>query len=136
MLRGNLLQPEILQALASAGHGSKVLITDSNYPVATHSGPNASLVFLNLAPGKLSVTDVLETLLESIAIETVEVMTPGKGDEPSIFPEIRALTKLDLQLRTRSEFYEIARSEDICLVVMTGEQRTFACAILTIGVLT
>ena len=136
MLKGRLIHPEILQALAAAGHGSKVLITDSNYPVATHSGPNASLVILNLVPGKLSVTEVLETLLAAVPIEAVEVMTPGKGEEPSIFPEIRELTKLNLELRTRSEFYEVARSEDVCLVVMTGEQRTFACAILTIGVLT
>ena len=43
---------------------------------------------------------------------------------------------IDMQKLSREEFYEVARSEDICLVVATGEQRIYACIILTIGVLT
>ena len=35
MIRGKLIHPEILAALAGAGHGSKVLITDGNFPHAT-----------------------------------------------------------------------------------------------------
>ena len=66
MLKQRLLHPEILEALASAGHGSRVLITDGNYPAGTRLGENAALVFLNLAPGKPTVTEVLDILLTAI----------------------------------------------------------------------
>ena len=39
MLKTRLLHPEILNALARAGHGSRVLIADGNYPFATEAAP-------------------------------------------------------------------------------------------------
>ena len=47
MLKTTLLHPDILRSLASAGHGSKVLIADGNYPFTTGSNPSADIVFLN-----------------------------------------------------------------------------------------
>ncbi len=38
MLKTKLTHPEILQALARAGHGSRVLIADGDYPVGTMIG--------------------------------------------------------------------------------------------------
>ena len=35
MLKSHLLHPEILEALGRAGHSSKILIADGNYPFAT-----------------------------------------------------------------------------------------------------
>ena len=51
MLKGNLLHAPIFDALGRAGHGSKILIADGNYPASTTLGPNATLVCLNMAPG-------------------------------------------------------------------------------------
>ena len=48
MLKYGLTHPEILSALGSAGHGSKVLIADGNYPFSTGSNPAAAHVYLNL----------------------------------------------------------------------------------------
>jgi L-fucose mutarotase len=135
MLRGSLIHPEILHSLASAGHGSKLLIADSNYPVLTHSRPNAKIVYLNLSPGCVTVVQVLEQVLKAVPVEKLEVMDPGSGQEPSIFAEFRDLVDLDLTRLSRNEFYDVARSQDMALVIATGEQRTFACAILTVGVL-
>jgi len=135
MLKQRLIHPEILDALASAGHGSKVLIADGNYPASTTLGENADLVFLNLAPGKLTVTEVLDILTTAIPIEDAAVMVPDEGAEPTIFQEFRsilpdvALTKYD-----RFTFYEEAEGPETCLVVMTGEQRIYANILLTIGV--
>ena len=41
MLKGKLIHPEILDALGKAGHGSKILIADGNYPFATAAAPRA-----------------------------------------------------------------------------------------------
>ena len=51
MLRSELIHPKISEVLARAGHSSKVLIADGNYPAASAIGPRAELVSLNLAPG-------------------------------------------------------------------------------------
>ena len=42
MLKQTLIHPDILEALAAAGHGSKILITDGNFPASTVLGENAS----------------------------------------------------------------------------------------------
>jgi L-fucose mutarotase len=87
MLRTPLLHPQISEALARAGHSSKVLLADSNYPAATKLGPNARLVHLNVAPGLVNATDILRVLVEAIPIEAAEVMVPQDGPEPEIFAE-------------------------------------------------
>lgn len=135
MLKQRLIHPEILDALAAAGHGSKILITDANYPASTRVGENAELVYLNLSPGKPTVTEVLDILLTAIPVEDAGVMMPAEGPEPRIFQEFRslmpdlALTKFD-----RFEFYEEAAGPDTCLQIVTGEQRIYANLLLTIGV--
>lgn len=42
MLYTPLTHPTILKVLAMAGHGSKVLIADGNYPLATHTYADAT----------------------------------------------------------------------------------------------
>jgi len=135
MLRSELLHPEILQALGAAGHGSLVLIADSNYPYSTGAHPDAKRVFLNLAPGLVTVTDVLRVLTSAIPIEAARGIAPDSGPEPAIFDEYRALMPgLEVGKLGRFPFYDTARSQDTALVIATGEQRTWACLLLTIGV--
>ncbi|HNR29364.1 MAG TPA: RbsD/FucU family protein [Candidatus Hydrogenedentes bacterium] len=135
MLKHRLLHPDILEAIASAGHGSRILIADGNYPASTCLGENAALVYLNLAPGKLTVTEVLETLLSAVEIEEAAVMTPGDGPEPPIFDEFRRLLPgLDLVEYDRFEFYEEASGPETCLQIVTGERRLYANLLLTLGV--
>jgi L-fucose mutarotase len=135
MLRYKLIHPEILAALATAGHGSQVLIADGNYPFATGAHPAARRVFLNLAPGLLSATDVLAALADAIPVEAAHVMVPDSGPEPPIFAEFRALLPdVELQTMGRFPFYEAARGPNLALVVATGERRIYANILLTIGV--
>ena len=135
MLRHRLIHPEILGALAAAGHGSRVLIADGNFPASTRLGENAALVYLNLAPGKPTVTEVLDILLTAIPIEEAAVMMPESGEEPGIFQEFRSLMP-DQQLvpYDRYAFYEEASGPECCLTIVTGEQRIYANLLLTIGV--
>ncbi len=135
MLKTRLLHPEILRALAEAGHGARVLIADGNYPLATQSNPAGRRVYLNLAPGRLSVTEVLEVLVEAIPIEAAHVMRPDDGSEPSIFADFgRVLPDTELQRLGRHEFYAAGRAPDTALSIATGEQRLYANVLLTIGV--
>lgn len=136
MIHGELLHPTILNALASAGHGSVVLIADSNYPFSTGAHPAAQRVYLNLAPGLVRVTDVVRVLATAIPVEAAHAIAPDSGPEPAIFAEYRALLPgVEIQTLGRFPFYEAARSVNTALVIATGEQRTWACILLTIGVI-
>jgi len=138
MLQTTLLHPGILSALGRAGHGSQVLIADGNYPFSTGSPDSAEKVFLNLMPGMVKVTDVLEALVDTIPIETAAVMVPDDQADQPIFSEFRKILPRDLKLMkiTRFAFYDRARSTDTALVIATGEQRIYANILLTIGVRT
>ncbi len=135
MLRSTLIHPQILEALASAGHGSRLLIADGNYPFSTASSPTTKLVFLNLAPGLVSVPDVLRILTTAIPIEAAVVMESNLDSEPPIFGEFRQLLPdLEVQKLERFSFYETVRSPETALIIATGEQRIYANILLTIGV--
>lgn len=136
MLKSSLLHPEILRALAGAGHGSQVLIADGNYPASTGSAPAAAKVYLNLAPGLVNATDVLRALAGAIPIEAAHVMQTADGSEPPIFNEFRALlpSGVDVQPVERFAFYAAASQPTVCLAIATGEQRVYANILLTIGV--
>ena len=135
MLKTRLLHPEILAALGEAGHGAQVLIADGNYPLLTRSSGDARRVYLNLAPGLVTVTDVLKVLVDSIPIEAAHVMVPDTGEEPGIFAEFRELLPdTPLQALGRLQFYHAARGPDLALAISTGEQRIYANLLLSIGV--
>lgn len=137
MLKTRLLHPGILEALGEAGHGAQVLIADGNYPLRTRSNEAAHRVYLNLAPGLVTVTDVLRTLIDAIPIEAAHVMSPDGGEDPVIFGEFRELLAgIELQPLGRFPFYEAARGLDVALAIATGEQRLYANLLLTIGVVT
>ncbi len=137
MLRYTLIHPEILAALASAGHGSRVLIADGHYPFVTASGPNATHVFLNLSRGKLTATEVLAAIVDAAPIEAGTVMQPPPElPTPEIFEEFEQLLPVGTPVERlgRFAFYEAAKGEDVALVVATGEERTYANILLTLGV--
>ncbi len=135
MLKTRLLHPGILAALGEAGHGAQVLIADGNYPLLTRSSGTARRVYLNLAPGLVTVTDVLTVLADAIPIEAAHVMVPDTGEEPGIFAEFReVLPGIPLQALGRLPFYDAARGPDLALAISTGEQRIYANLLLTIGV--
>ena len=136
MLKTKLLHPEILKVLGTAGHGSKILIADGNYPFTTGSSKSAIKVFLNLMPGIPKVTDVLKALVDIIPIEAAEVMMPDTGDRPNIFQEFEGILPKDIELKNlgRFEFYDCVREKNTALVIATSEQRIYANLLLTIGV--
>src|SRR5438874_8892104 len=74
VLKFPLIQPQILEVLGRAGHHAKVLIADGNYPASSTLGPNAEQVSLNLAPGVVNCTQVLEALVSAIPIEAAYTM--------------------------------------------------------------
>jgi L-fucose mutarotase len=136
MLKFSLLHPPLITALASAGHGARILIADGNYPHSTGTNPAAALVFLNLRPGLLGVDEILETIDEAVPIESAAVMVPTDGAEVPAHAGYRACLGASVPFEElgRFEFYEASRSRDVAVVVASADQRIFANLLLTIGV--
>lgn len=135
MLKTVCTHPELLRALAACGHGDKVLIVDGNFPLDSKTGASCAKVYLNLTHGIPLVTDVLRVLEQTVPIEKAEVMTPETGEEPPIFAEFRTmLNGMALHPLSRYAFYDACITSDVKVAVATGEQRTFANLLLTIGV--
>ena len=138
MLRTKLLHPELLATLGAVGHGSQVLITDGNFPHLTAPYEGAARVYLNLSPGRLTVSEVLEAILSAIVVERAAVMDPADDVDtrPAAHAELVALlpagTPVD-HLR-RFDFYAATKSDDLALVVATADLRPYANVLLTVGV--
>lgn len=134
MLTENLIHPELLHQISLCGHGSKVLIADGNYPLLEKTG-NAKKIYLGLCPGTPTVTEVLHALHSVCSFEKAEVMLPEDGSEPEIFAEFRReLPGLKLEGLGRCEFYDACMTPGaIVFAVSTGEKRTFANILLTVG---
>jgi len=137
MLKTKLIHPQILQALAAAGHGAQVLITDGHYPASTKVKPGVEQVYLNVCPGLVSVTDLLQALADTIEIEAATVMAPEEGPMPEIFAEFQKILPPTAELNKigRFAFYEqCVNNPDLCLVLVSGDTRQYANILLTIGV--
>ena len=139
MLHGKLIHPEILGVLGTLGHGSRVLICDGNYPIATRSG-HAAQVYLNLSPGVVTATQALEAIVAAVPVESACVMRPEEGPEPAIFAEFRELldsagAPSELEPLDRFAFYDAGCEDDVGLAIHTAERRIYANLLLTIGVI-
>jgi L-fucose mutarotase len=146
MLKLPILHPEILAALASAGHLATILISDGNYPHNTKPNPRAKIVYANFAPGIVDAVTILKLIAQLVPIEKVEVMAPERTgiyampEDPPIWKSFRQVLKDHSDFRgeltqlNKPAFNEQARKEDLCLIIATAETQIFANALITIGV--
>jgi L-fucose mutarotase len=137
VLRFPLIHPPLLAALASAGHGAKILLADANYPHSTNVFPGAALIHLNLRPGLVTVDQVLEPVLSAVPIEAATVMRPDDGRAPDAFAQYKALLGGQCQLEKpgRHQFYAACREPDLAVCVATGDSRLYSNLLLTIGII-
>lgn len=139
MLKIPLVHPEILASLAAAGHGAQVLIADGDYPALTTCGTNTRLVHLNLSPGVVNCTQVLEALLPILLVEGATVMdVPSGQPEAPIWDTYHQLLaangyNVPLQKLDRFPFYAAVAADNTALIIQTAELREYANILLTIG---
>ena len=145
MLKHKLIHPEINEVVGRAGHHARLLIADGNYPASSKKGPHARVVCLNLMPGVVTCTQVLEALLSAVPVEAAQTMmyeTTGPyalTDDPPVWELYRAAIRragLDLKLEPveKWDFYKAVETPDHVLTIQTGDQQRFANLLLSIGV--
>lgn len=144
MLKHELIHPQINEILGRSGHHSKILIADGNYPAWNKKGPNAELVCLNLAPGLVTVAQVLKAIMSAVVLDDVNTMGIPADDpyaqqgEPPVWEEYRQVIRdqgSDLELKPiqKWDFYDAVASPDHVLTVQTGDQSLWANLLLTMG---
>ena len=143
MLKTTLLHPEILRVCARAGHHSKILVADGNYPAVSKLGPQAELVCLQLTPGIPTVAQVLRALVSAVPIDTVNTMGIPADDpyakfgEPPAWVEYRAIAKeaglAAIEPIAKWDFYKAVESPDHVLTIQTADQALWANVLITIG---
>jgi len=145
MLKHQLIHPRINEIIGRAGHHGKILIADGNYPASSKKGPGAELVCLNLMPGVVTCTQVLQAVLSAVPVEAINTMmyeTEGPyalpGDPP-VWDQYRAAIKaagLNLSLGPIEKwaFYDAVATTDHILTIQTADQQRYANILLTIGV--
>jgi len=144
MLKHRLIHPKINEVIGRAGHHGKILIADGNYPASSAIGPRAELVSLNLMPGVVTCTQVLEALLSAVPIEAANTMMYEKTgpyalqEDPPVWAQFRGAIKsaglaLELQPIEKWEFYKAVATPDHVLTIQTGEQALWANLLLTVG---
>ncbi len=136
MLKTTIIHPELIQALAEAGHGARILLADSNYPVTVKANPDARIVFLNFVPGMVGGVDIIRALVETVPLESALYMAPPDSKMPPIVAEYRKLIPKAVPFASleRFDFYDEASSPDTALVIASGEQRVYANLLMTVGV--
>ncbi len=136
MIKTEIIHPELLLSLAQAGHGAKILLADSNYPVTTKAPARAKIVHLNFTPGLIGGVEVVRALSLTIPVESAAYMANAEGNMPEIVAEYQKLLGENVPFENygRFEFYEQASNNDTTLVIATGEQRVYANLLLTVGV--
>ena len=145
MLRHTLIHPKINEVLGRAGHHAKILIADGNYPASSAIGPRAEHVSLNLMPGVVTCTQVLEALVTAIPIEAAHTMMYEKtgpyalNEDPPVWGQYRAVLKaaklsLELQPIEKWDFYKAVSTPEHVLTIQTADQQRFANLLLVMGV--
>lgn len=145
MLKHKLIHPEINAILGRAGHHGKILIADGNYPASSKKGKNAEVISLNLMPGVLNCSQVLEAVLSAIPIEEINTMMYTKDDpyaldaDPPVWDDYRRIIKesgLDLELKPieKWNFYDAVATDDHILTIQTADRQRYANILLSIGV--
>ncbi|HIV14680.1 MAG TPA: RbsD/FucU transporter [Candidatus Avisuccinivibrio pullicola] len=136
MLKTPIIHPELLSELGKCGHKAQILIADSNYAFKANVGPEATVVYLNLAPGLLNADVILEKLLSVINVESALMMEAPADFDNTAAAAYAALLGPDVPLTFtgRWDFYDKVKSPATTLVIASGEGRRFANLLLTVGV--
>jgi len=131
-----LLSPDLLFALASAGHGDRIAIVDANFPAATIA---RRLIPLHGA----NAVAVLDAVLSVLPVDNFEpdpvVVMAVVGDREQTPEAVAEFTRVLANAGVapparlpRHDFYRAVR--EAYAVVLTGERRLYGNIMLTKGV--
>ena len=138
MLKCAITHPELLKALAEAGHGSNIVIADGNFPADIGVPETCKKVFLNWKADVPKVPEILEAVLQMVNVEAAAAPVRDDMKDVEVFPEYRALLSAGMEIRKlkRWDFRAECMKPETALLIQTGDLRLYTCIILTVGIRT
>jgi L-fucose mutarotase len=131
-----LLSPDLLHALASAGHGDRIAIVDANFPAASMA---RRLIPLHGANATAALAAVLSVLpvddFEPDPVVVMEVVGSPDQTPEAVAEFTRLLAGAGVAPPSRlprHDFYRAVR--EAYAVISTGERRLYGNILLTKGV--
>jgi L-fucose mutarotase len=131
-----LLSPDLLHALASAGHGDRIAIVDANFPAA---GTARRLIPLHGADAAATLVAVLSVLpvddFEPHPAVVMEVAGDPEQTPEAVAEFTRVLADAGVAPPARLPRHDFYRAvKEAYAVVLTGERRLYGNIMLTKGV--
>jgi D-ribose pyranase len=131
MKKKGILHAELSRMIARLGHGDKLIICDSGYPIP-YDKPIADLALTLNQP---RFTSVLIELLNEVHVERVIIAKEMKSKNPSLYRETLSLiAKIPVERVSHEKFKRIEKESDNVSFVRTGEASPYANIILVSGV--
>jgi D-ribose pyranase len=131
MKKNGILHSELARIVAGMGHGDKLVVCDSGYPIP-HGKPVADVVLTVGVPGEIQT---LTTILQELHIEGVIVADEMERRSPGMFQQVQSVVgSVPIRKIPHEEFKQLTRNESNISFVRTGEATPFANVILVAGV--
>jgi D-ribose pyranase len=132
MKKSGILHSDLAAIVAGMGHGDKLVICDSGYPIP-HDKPVADVILTIGVPGLIQT---LQVVLQELHIEGAMVAKEAEQKSPAMLKQIEAaIGTVPLKKITHDKFKEFCRTEPNVSFVRTGEATPFSNVILIAGVI-
>ena len=134
MLLNNLVNPEIIGAVAKCGHKDRILISAGNFSLQTRANKDAKHIYLSLIKGKPTSTEILDAILSVCPVESA-VVIGDENDPPCEAHQdyTKSLGGMELEKVSPDEFYSLAGEERVKLAIQSGDYRPFSNIIIQVG---
>ncbi|MBN1468710.1 MAG: D-ribose pyranase [Fusobacteriaceae bacterium] len=130
MLKGNLLNSEIIKVISEMGHTDEIVIADAGLPIPK----DVKRIDLALVNGTPPFMEVLETLLKTYECEEYVLAEEITENNPKINESIRKLLSDKKVNYISHEEFKI-RCKNAKAIIRTGECTPYANIILKSGVI-
>lgn len=131
MKKKGILHSELARIVAGMGHGDKLVICDSGYPIP-HNRPVADVILTVNIP---RIVETLKVILEELQVEGAIVANEMETVSNPMYREITlALKGVPIQKISHEQFKEFTRTETNISFIRTGEATKFSNLILIAGV--
>jgi D-ribose pyranase len=131
MKKNGILHSELARIVAGMGHGDKLVVCDSGYPIP-HGAPVADLVLTVGIPGLIQTLNVV---LQELHIEGVIVAQEMEQVSAPFYQKVKqAVGNTPVQKISHEEFKKMSRTENNVSFVRTGEATKYANTMLIAGV--
>ena len=129
MKQRGILHPELLDLIASAGHGDVIVLTDAGLRVPE----GKRRIDLGLACGVPTIVDVVRAMNEELVIEAATVATEFQEWNPDVYAATMEVLPVEPGVRPHMELMDDMATRAFAYV-KTGECTAYASVALVCGV--